>query len=395
MDSLKHRRVALFSALVVTCAVASLTRAQAPTTAPAGRAVRYADGITLNWPKRQVEIDATVVLREGFLELLACSPDTKEHESILRVAARPQRIYEAVGLLGVPDGRPPQYDEKSQRVTTPRGTPIDVLVRYRRDGKDSTHDAREWLIQASDRNPVANVRWYWVASAAPPNERFGADIYGTVVALVQFGSSMVLLAPNGSIHPPQREPAATSRRAIDDTQYANTPEDLVLLPNPKSVPPEGTTVTLILRPARTGHRLRVDRFGTFEWSGHACDVAELTAGLREVARDGASARVDVSVAPGTLEQDIQTLQDAFSRAGLALPDVAAARSPEAGFPEHDAAAAAELLLHQLALHQSLWQDVTTEWARLGREIESRRESLQQGLDRIEGLLVPAARESSK
>ncbi|UCE61208.1 MAG: hypothetical protein JSU63_05560, partial [Phycisphaerales bacterium] len=61
---------------------------------------QFAPGVKIDWQRRVVEVDASVVLREGPLELLACSPQTREHESILAVRARPLHIYQAMGLIG-------------------------------------------------------------------------------------------------------------------------------------------------------------------------------------------------------------------------------------------------------------------------------------------------------
>src|SRR5262249_41080401 len=82
-----------------------------PATQPTGKVVRFAEGVSIDWGRKQVEIDSQVVLRDGVLELLACSRGTKEHESILQIRARPQNVYQALGMLGLPDGQPPRFDE--------------------------------------------------------------------------------------------------------------------------------------------------------------------------------------------------------------------------------------------------------------------------------------------
>ena len=40
-------------------------------------------GLTVHTKERYVDVDATVCLGEGFLELIACTKDGKEHESII------------------------------------------------------------------------------------------------------------------------------------------------------------------------------------------------------------------------------------------------------------------------------------------------------------------------
>ena len=75
----------------------------------------FAPGVHIDWANRAVEIDARVVLRSGPLELLACSPKTREHESILVVDARPLHVYQALGLIGLAPGSPSRFDEASRK----------------------------------------------------------------------------------------------------------------------------------------------------------------------------------------------------------------------------------------------------------------------------------------
>src|ERR1043166_8218583 len=73
-----------FSVLVFSVAATSLlisAMAQSLTEPAASRP--FQPGVRIDWEQKAVEIDARVVLREGPLELFACSPQTKEHESIL------------------------------------------------------------------------------------------------------------------------------------------------------------------------------------------------------------------------------------------------------------------------------------------------------------------------
>jgi len=63
-------------------------------------------GIELNLKERCVDVDATVCLHEGSLELVACTEGTKEHESIIALAARPMHIHTALLLMGVKPGNP-------------------------------------------------------------------------------------------------------------------------------------------------------------------------------------------------------------------------------------------------------------------------------------------------
>ena len=55
-------------------------------------------GLVINFQQRCVDIEATICLDEGMLELIACVKGNKEHESIVAIEARPMHIHTA--LLG-------------------------------------------------------------------------------------------------------------------------------------------------------------------------------------------------------------------------------------------------------------------------------------------------------
>ncbi len=228
--------------------VAALGMGPAATSQPVGKVARFADGVTIDWKQKQVEVESDVVLVEGALELLACSRGTKEHESVLRIRARPLNVFQALGMLGLPDGAAPRFDVQAQKPVAGRGTPVDVLVRYERDGKTVTEDSREWLLDFETKKPLRGARWYYVASAPRGGERIGADLYGTVACLMPFNTAILLLAPEGRVLPPAASQPAPTSGPAGDSEYHNTPEDWQVVPDAKRVPPLKTRVTLIIRP---------------------------------------------------------------------------------------------------------------------------------------------------
>jgi hypothetical protein len=98
-------------------------------------------GLVVNKEDRCVDLDATVCLRQGALELIACTKGTKEHESIIAVEAKPVHIHTALLLLGVPAGNPAMrkpLDEKGTRWidVPPRGGAVNVFLVFEdKDGK--------------------------------------------------------------------------------------------------------------------------------------------------------------------------------------------------------------------------------------------------------------------
>jgi len=187
----------------------------------------FAEGVRIDWPKLTVEVDAEVVLREGPLELFACSPKTREHESILAVSARPLHIYQAMGLIGLTPGKPLRFDEETKRWEEPRGDHLEIRVRYADERGTHVVRSEQWVSYTKDPSHASPplLDWVFAGSRTLPDGRFAADLDGTIACLVDFESALVTLG---------------SRHSADN-------EQLWLTTNTKEVPPRGTKCTLLIR----------------------------------------------------------------------------------------------------------------------------------------------------
>lgn len=92
-------------------------------------------GLTINARDRCIDVDATVCLSEGALELIACHKKGKVHESIVAVEARPSDIHTALLLLGANNGTPamrrPMNEAQTRWVDIPpTGDLIDVFLEF-------------------------------------------------------------------------------------------------------------------------------------------------------------------------------------------------------------------------------------------------------------------------
>jgi len=90
-------------------------------------------GIKIDVENKRVDVQAKVTLNEGLLELVACTSDTKEHESIVMIDAVPMHIHAALLLIGANNGNPamikPANEEKTRWIhLPPRGDPIGVSL---------------------------------------------------------------------------------------------------------------------------------------------------------------------------------------------------------------------------------------------------------------------------
>ena len=129
--------VALFSNVGVGAEPASVDKsAQEKSAAKPARKNLTLPGLVVDFQKRYVDIEATICLDEGMLKLIACTRETKEHESIVTITARPMHVHTALLLLGANNGHPamrkPVGEGGARWVDIPpRGDPVDVYLVFR------------------------------------------------------------------------------------------------------------------------------------------------------------------------------------------------------------------------------------------------------------------------
>jgi hypothetical protein len=221
---------------------------------PAEKALQL-PGLTLNAKRRCVDIEATVCLDEGALELVACTKDSKEHESIVVVAARPIHIHTALLLLGAKNGNPPMRRPLDEEMTRwadlpPRGDLIDVFLEFKdATGKLTERPISDFIARSGDHAHETGA----TAGAArfPQTFLFAgsqlrdkgqapkdylADLSGHVISIASFGDELLCLPEvhshdNGALmwrvdptHLPEPGTAVTLRLLLQKT------------PEPKSKP---------------------------------------------------------------------------------------------------------------------------------------------------------------
>lgn len=214
---------------ILVWAYVSVLLAQTPTdpAASPGGVRDFRPGVRIDWGKRAVEVEATVVLREGLLELLACSPNTREHESILTIKARPRDIYQAMGLIGLEPGKPVRFDEADKKPLPPTGEKLHLSVRYRKNDNDVVVAVEDWLLDTGTGKRPDSLKWVFAGARTLEDGRFAADDEGTIVCVVDFDTALIAV---GSVH------------SADNDQ-------LWLGANTAEIPPIGTRCTLLIKKA--------------------------------------------------------------------------------------------------------------------------------------------------
>lgn len=206
-------------------------------------------GIRLNIDERSVDVNATVCLHKGLLELVACTKGTKEHESIVALDARPVHIHTALLLFGAQPGTPAsRLLQGAEGVrwgpVKPAGDRVQVsLVFPDAEGKLQEHPIQKFIAfaQAKKINGL-------VPTIIKPR-KFSADYL--------FAGSHLIKKGNG----PKRYLCEQSGNVISISSFG---DELLCLPeihghendglfwevNPEGLPAMGSPVILRLRPIK-------------------------------------------------------------------------------------------------------------------------------------------------
>jgi hypothetical protein len=202
----------------------------------APRVIELPGGILVRPTLSAVELPAVTCLTAGFLEQVACSPGTREHESLLAVEARPSDVHAALLLAGLQPGAPGGWTQEGDdlRFIAPRGERVDVLVRYDKDGTPVVEPIRAWIHDPDSRTTFPDLPWVFGGSriAANPRgmtagEHYVADLSGSIIGLVTFGDEVIGFS-----------------QVIADDSDVQVPQWQV---NSGRVPPLGTKVRVIVR----------------------------------------------------------------------------------------------------------------------------------------------------
>ncbi len=252
------------------------------------RAGEYAPGVRIDWGRRRVEIAAKVVLREGPLELFACSPQTREHESIVVVTARPLRIYEALGLIGLNAGRPTRYDRAANRWSPATGDRVAIEARWTRKGETITVDIGEWMKDlATGKNIAPNV-WVFSGSFESSESAFAADAEGTVICVVDFSSALIAL--------PELHTSAN--------------EALWISADPAKIPVLGTSVTLTIGAAdAVEFDIHIGPKGVLTYGGKVISMKRLVERIERFQRDHRSTAIVIHAHPNAPRQLVERVEE--------------------------------------------------------------------------------------
>ncbi|QTN31106.1 hypothetical protein HZ994_01780 [Akkermansiaceae bacterium] len=208
-------------------------------------------GLTVRAKEGYVDVDATICLTAGFLELIATTKDNKEHESIVAIDAKPSHVHAALLLLGAKPGNPAmakRLDDGGWLDIAPSGGEIGVFLAYKdAGGKEVERPIGDFImrgqeedsygpdaveVKPEDRKRFPKSNFLFAGSQLYKDDngvaRYLSDGSGNVISLSTFGDELLCL------------PGKHSQENIA----------LAWEIDPTHIPPLGTKVALRLRPVR-------------------------------------------------------------------------------------------------------------------------------------------------
>jgi len=211
--------------------------------APAPKATEPFPGVRVDLGAKTVEFDGFVPIDAHndatphvYLELMICSPDTREHETLVVTRAKPSHIHAALLMIGLQPGKPGSWDVEDDSMTfvAPEGDEVKMeFVWTTPDGKTRADDPSSWVKNSETGERFPSKPFVFAGSKFVTRggvEVYDADGAGTIAGLTTFGSELLAW------------PTVISHEAAVETP--------VWIADRATTPKAGAEVTVRLSPAK-------------------------------------------------------------------------------------------------------------------------------------------------
>ena len=203
-------------------------------------------GVRIDRAARTVAFDGTVPIDchneripVVYLEVVVCTPDTKEHEALVLTRVKPSHVHAALLALGLEPGRVGVWNWDGPRLTAeaPTGPRLNITLSYALKGAVIEATPEEWILNIRNQRTLAaeagSNGWVFSGSAVVTRggqEWYHADREGCLIGLTCFGHETIswteMFSPDSGIHEPQ------------------------WIADSRTVPPYGTAVTVTIQAPR-------------------------------------------------------------------------------------------------------------------------------------------------
>lgn len=156
--------------------------------------------LTINREAGTIDLPAVMVpVKPEWLELIATTKgeNSREHEAIVTLTAKPSEIHLALLTLGLEPGHPLINRRVGDQFITdpPTGPVVKVFFIYQKDGQFVQTPAHHWVLNQQTGQPLADTPWLFAGSQFRQwqgKEYYMADGAGNAVSLVNFGDDLIV-----------------------------------------------------------------------------------------------------------------------------------------------------------------------------------------------------------
>lgn len=183
-------------------------------------------GVTIYAASREIAFAGIVNMATGLIEVVACTPRGKRHESVLVADVAPLDVHLALLLLSLEPGSNPGWflhEDKRYRprgYDRPAGARVSVFVEWDSPQGRQRSRAERLLIDQRTGETLPKTDWVFVGSYLLEQGQYVADEVGSIITNYHDPTAVIDC------------PLESSR--MDDYTYANTAR----------IPPPGTPVTI-------------------------------------------------------------------------------------------------------------------------------------------------------
>ena len=161
---------------------------------------------------RSVIVSGWVNQVEGAIELLACGPGGKTHETIFVLDVKAIDLQTGLLLLGLKPGKPPA----GMGTGKPEGPELDIWVDWEESGKKRSERAEHFVFNAQTKKPLPKTPWVFTGSLFEEGQFKAAaeesyivtywDPWAIVNIPLACGANDEILAVNRKLVPPIKTP---------------------------------------------------------------------------------------------------------------------------------------------------------------------------------------------
>jgi hypothetical protein len=182
-------------------------------------------GVILDEKAQTVTVSGMAHLQRGPIELVACAPGGRMHETLFVLECEPSSLNAAFVALGLEPGQAARYEEGG-KVVPPKGTPVYLTIEWEKDGKPVRHRVEDLILNRRTEQPMQRGGWVYIGSRMDSHHQTGksffvADVTRDLVTTL-FDSNTILdnPLPEGGddslffAHPERMPPRGTKVKAI-------------------------------------------------------------------------------------------------------------------------------------------------------------------------------------